>query len=127
MRKQGIGQLSRGISWGGKLRSCGTRRDVLGPAFERSPATDAVAMMEPEEVGFDFEVFTMAFAAYLIARNTLVVLMDWSAIIALEPTVLSKGVPPQNVRPHCLHELISINLLKSSVRSHNSSVCKHDV
>lgn len=32
-------------------------------------------MMEPEEVGFDFEVFSMAFAAYLIARKTLVILM----------------------------------------------------
>lgn len=84
-------------------------------------------MMEPEGVGFDFEVFSMAFEAYLIARKTLVVLMTWSAIIALEPTVLSKEVPPQNVRPHRLHELISINLLKSSVRSHNSSICKHDV
>lgn len=29
-------------------------------------------MIEPEEVGFDFEVFSMAFAAYLIARKTLV-------------------------------------------------------
>lgn len=76
------------------MGSCGrggTRRDVLGPAFERSPATDAVAMMEPEEVGFDFEVCSMAFAAYLIARKTLVVLMTWSAMIGLEPTVLSKG------------------------------------
>lgn len=84
-------------------------------------------MMEPEDVGFDFEVFIIAFAAYLIARKTLVVLMNWSAMIALEPTVLRKGVPPQNVRPHCLHELISINLMKSSVGSHNSSVCKHYV
>lgn len=109
------------------MGSCGTRRDVLGPAFERSPATDAVAMMEPEEVGFDFEVFSIAFAAYLIARKTLVVLMSWSAMMGLEPTVLSKGGPPQNVRPHCLHELISINFLKSSVRSHNSSVCIHDI
>lgn len=48
------------------------RWDVLGPAFERSPATDAVAMMEPEGVGLDFEVFSMAFAAYLVARKTLV-------------------------------------------------------
>lgn len=48
------------------------RWDELEPPFERSPATDAVAMMEPEGVGFDFEVFSIAFAAYLVARKTLV-------------------------------------------------------
>lgn len=50
----------------------GMRWNELEPAFERSPATDAVAMMEPEGVGFDFEVFSIAFAAYLVARKTLV-------------------------------------------------------
>lgn len=48
------------------------RWDKLEPALERSPATDAVAMMEPEGVGLDFEVLSMAFAAYLVAKKTLV-------------------------------------------------------
>lgn len=34
-------------------------------------------MMEPKGVGFDFEVFSMAFAAYLVAKKTLVSFDDW--------------------------------------------------
>lgn len=64
------------------------RLDELEPALERSPAMDAVAMMEPEGVGFDFEGLSIAFAAYLVARKTLVSLITWSAIKALEPTIL---------------------------------------
>jgi hypothetical protein len=35
------------------------------------PAVDAVAMMLPEDSGFDGEVFLIAGAAYLAARKTL--------------------------------------------------------
>ena len=45
--------------------------DVLGPAFERRPATEAVAMMEPDGCGLEGEVRRMAPAAYLVARKTL--------------------------------------------------------
>lgn len=41
------------------------------PALDRSPATDAVPMMLPDGAGFEGEVFCMAGAAYLAARNTL--------------------------------------------------------
>lgn len=41
------------------------------PALERRPATDAVAMMLPEAVGFSGDVFFMAGAACLAARKTL--------------------------------------------------------
>ena len=45
--------------------------DVLEPALDRRPATEAVAMMEPEGWGFWGEVTSIAFAAYLVARKTL--------------------------------------------------------
>lgn len=35
------------------------------------PATEAVAMIEPEEVGLEADVFSMALAACLVAMNTL--------------------------------------------------------
>ena len=92
------------------MGTCEIRWDLLGPAFERSPATDAVAIMEPEGVCFDFEVLSMAFAAYLVAKKTLVRFDDLVSYDSSEADFLSNGVPPQNVCPHRLHELISINL-----------------
>lgn len=47
------------------------QEDLQGPALERRPAMDAVAMMEPDEVGLEGEVRSIAFAAYLAARKTL--------------------------------------------------------
>lgn len=41
------------------------------PALERRPATEAVAMMEPEGWGFDAEVCCMAVEACLVAKKTL--------------------------------------------------------
>lgn len=45
--------------------------DVLEPALERRPATEAVAIMEPDGCGLECEVRRIAFAAYLLARKTL--------------------------------------------------------
>jgi hypothetical protein len=41
------------------------------PALERRPATEAVRMMLPDDVGFAVDVFRIAGAAYLAARNGL--------------------------------------------------------
>jgi len=42
----------------------------VGPALERRPATEAVAIMEPEGCGLLREVVSMAREAYLAARKT---------------------------------------------------------
>ena len=44
------------------------------PALERSPATEAVAIIEPDGEGFDALVCDMAGVACLAARKTLGVL-----------------------------------------------------
>ena len=41
------------------------------PALERRPATEAVAIIEPEGCGFRLEVRSMALEACLVARKTL--------------------------------------------------------
>lgn len=45
--------------------------ELLEPALERRPATDAVAIMEPEGCGLESEGWRMALAACLVARKTL--------------------------------------------------------
>lgn len=54
----------------------GQNRNLLGPALERRPATEAVAIMEPDGRGLEGEVRRMAFAAYLVARKTLFEAID---------------------------------------------------
>jgi hypothetical protein len=44
---------------------------LLGPALERRPAIDAVAIIEPDGEGLEGEVWSMAFAACLVATKTL--------------------------------------------------------
>ncbi len=44
---------------------------LLGPALERKPAIDAVAIIEPDGEGLEGEVWSMAFAACLVATKTL--------------------------------------------------------
>lgn len=44
---------------------------LLEPALERSPPTEAVAMIDPEGEGLDDEVRSMAFAACLVPTKTL--------------------------------------------------------
>lgn len=42
--------------WGERKRKGGERGDLLEPALDRSPPTEAVAMIEPEGEGLEDEV-----------------------------------------------------------------------
>lgn len=57
--------------FGGGLGDILGRAGLLEPALERRAATEAVAIMEPDGVGFEGEVLSMALDACLVARNTL--------------------------------------------------------
>lgn len=101
---------------------------VLGPALERRPATDAVAIMEPDGCGLEDDVWRIALAACLVARKTLQgPRIGRSA--AGKPCVgsCSRRVRlhrvgkefrlPEYVRPHHFHEILSFDVCENLVRS----------
>lgn len=74
------------------------------PALERRPATDAVAMMLPEGVGFSADVFFMAGAACLAARKTLYGMCQSAC-------VCHRGWnKPERVHTHGVHELVGVDI-----------------
>jgi hypothetical protein len=90
------------------------------PALERRPATDAVAMMLPEAVGFSGDVLFMAGAACLAARKTL------DAHVSLH--VCHRGWDkPERVHPHGVHELVGIHISKRRHGPDNPSVGEEDI
>ena len=56
----------------------------MEPAFERIPATEAVAIMLPEGWGLDSEVWSIARAACLVARKTLAKSESWFGCVNCE-------------------------------------------
>ena len=104
----------------------------MEPALERRPATEAVAMMEPEGYGLEGEVRCMAREACLDARKTL----DQGCLSEARDFMgrfgrLTHGETcmyiPQNIRPQSLDEVLGLNIPKQPVRSHNRRICKEDV
>lgn len=109
-------------------RKRGEGEDILGPALERRPARDAVAIMEPDECGLEGEVFCMALAACLVARKTLrEVRFDRLAAEkhcgrSFFSWRIGEGRGgefrlPEHVRPHRFHELLLLNVCKIPHRS----------
>lgn len=101
------------------------RRGLQGPALERRPATEAVAIIEPEEVGLKGDVRSMALAAYLAARKTL---QRGVVVIRLVGLMCLGGIDlPENIYFHCFHEVPAIDIREYLVGSSDTCIRKHDI
>lgn len=62
---------------------------LLGPAPDRMPAAEAVAIIEPPETGFVGPIFCIASEACLTARKTLWIVFNHQCVFHFCPTRVS--------------------------------------
>lgn len=99
------------------------------PALERMPAVEAVAMMLPDDVGLEEEVFLIAGAACFAARNTLEQMSE-PRKNELQRSPMKNDVfvhSPESIDFEYFHEVIIIAVGEHRVGTNDASIGKEDI